>query len=89
MKKSPDSPYSSREEGPLSSFVGEGIPAIRCISREGSLNRKVERNTRGRATIPKDPKMAQFTLDEPEFLALPRLSPGVWTHSMVAHVTAL
>ena len=37
---------------------------------------KVERNSRGRATIPKDPEMSQFTPYEPDFPALP-VTPSI------------
>ena len=50
---------------------------------------KVERNSRGRATIPKDLQMFQSTPEEPDFSALPGLSPRVSTHTTVARVTAL
>ena len=45
------------------------------ISRRGALHRKVERNSMGRATIPKDAQRSQSTPEEPHFPALPRLSP--------------
>ena len=60
----------------------------RRTSRGGSLNLKVERNSKGRATIPKVP-MSQSTPDIPDSPALTRLSPRVSTQNMVAGVTAL
>ena len=50
---------------------------------------KDERISRGHAIIPKDPQISQPTPDEPDFPALPRLSPQVSTHTMVELVTAL
>ena len=50
---------------------------------------KVERNSRGHATIPKDPPNSQSTPDETNFPGLPRLSPRVLTHTTVARMTAL
>ena len=46
-------------------------------------------NSRGPATIPKDPQMSQSTPEQPDFPALPRLSRRVSTHTAVARVTAL
>ena len=59
------------------------------ISRGGALNRKVERNSRGHATIPKVPQMSQSTPEEPDFPMLPRISHLGSTHTTVARVTAL
>ena len=60
---------------------------FRCTSRGGCLNLKLERYSRGRATIPTDP-MSQSTPDTPDSSALTRLSPRVSTHNTVASVTA-
>ena len=57
-------------------------------SKGGALNLKVERNSKGRATIPKVP-MSQSTPDIPDSPALTRLSPQVSTQNMMAGVTAL
>ena len=61
----------------------------RRISGGGSLNRKAERKSRGRATISEEPQILQSTPEEPDFPALPRMSPRISTHTTVAHVTAL
>ena len=45
------------------------------ISRGGALNRKTK-ISRGRANILKVPQMSQSTPDEPDFPALPRVSPA-------------
>ena len=55
----------------------------------GALNRNFQKNSRDHATIPKDPQMSQSTPDEPDFPALPQLSPRVSTHTTVARETAL
>ena len=61
----------------------------RPITRGGTVNREVERNSRGSATISKDQQIFQSTPDEPDFPALPRLLPRVSTDTTVARVTAL
>ena len=60
-----------------------------CISGGGTINKKVERKTRGHATIPEDPQISHFTPEEQDFPALPQLSPQVSNHNMVARETAL
>ena len=59
----------------------------RRTSRGGSLNLKAERNSKGRATIPKTP-VSQSTpdIDSP---VMTQLSPRVLTHNTMACVTAL
>ena len=57
-------------------------------SKGGALNLKVERNSKGRATIPKTP-MSQSTTDIPDSPAMTQLSPLVLTHNTMARVTAL
>ena len=74
---------------PFPALSGKDSRRSQRISRGGALNRIVERNSRGRATIPKDPQMSQSTPDEPDFPALPQLSPRVSTHTTVARETAL
>ena len=66
----PPPPLEMRVPFPVSS--GKDSRPSRRISRGGALNREVERNSRGRATIPKDPQMSQSTPEEPDFPALPR-----------------
>ena len=58
-------------------------------SRGGSLNLKVERNSRGRATIPKKTLMLQFTSDTPDSPALTGQLPRGSTQNTMAVVTAL
>ena len=43
---------------PLPASSGKDSRHSRRISRGGTLNMKVKRNSRGRATIPKDPEMS-------------------------------
>ena len=76
LTKSPVFPSSSRDEGPFP-----------CTSREGSLNLKLKRNSRGLATIQKDPDVpvhSRYTLSH----ALTRLSSRVSTQKKMACVTA-
>ena len=54
---------------------GKDSRRSRHISRGGTLNRKAE-ICRGRANILKVPQMSQSTPDEPDFPALPRVSPA-------------
>ena len=74
---------------PFPASLGKDSLRSRRNSGGGTLNRKVERNSRSLATIPKDPQISQSTPDEPYFPALPRLPPRVSTHTTVACVTAL
>ena len=48
--------FSSRVETGMSSLIKESR-SYRLSSRGGGLNLKLKRNSRGRATIPKDPKV--------------------------------
>ena len=74
---------------PFPAWSGKNSRLSRRISRGGALNRKVERNSRGPATIPKVPQMSQSTPEEPDFPALPRHSCRGSTHTTAACVTAL
>ena len=74
---------------PFTASLGKDSRCSRHNSRGGALNRKVERNSRGPATIPKVPQMSQSTPEDPDFPALPRLSRRVSTHTTVARMTAL
>ena len=89
LKRSPVS--ASQLEMRVSSPVSSGKDSCRfCrISRGGALKRKVERNSRGHASISKFHQMSQSTPEEPDFHALPRLSRRGSTHTTVARVTAL
>ena len=57
-------------------------------SRGDSLNLKLQRTSRGRATIQKDP-MFQSTPDKPDSPALTRMSPRISCQNTMAGVTAL
>ena len=72
---------------PFPASLGKDSRRSHRISTGGALHRKVD--SRGRATIPKDPQMSQSTPDEPDFPALPRLSPRVSTHTTGVRMTAL
>ena len=79
-------PLKTRIHFPAS--LGKESRSSRRISRGGGLNLKVERNTSGRATVPKDldvPILSRST----DSTALTRLSPRGLTQNMVAGVTAL
>ena len=58
-------------------------------SRGGGLNLNLERNSRGRATIPKKTLMLQFTSDTPDSPALTGQLPRGSTQNTMAVVTAL
>ena len=55
LKKSPGSPSSSREEGPILCLVGEEILAFPSHLKRRRSPLTLKRNSRGRATISKDP----------------------------------
>ena len=69
----PPPPSEMRVPFPVSS--GKDSRSSRRISSGGALNGKVERNSRFHATIPKYPQNSQSTPEEPDFPALPLLSP--------------
>ena len=48
--------FSSRDEGPFLASSGKESQRYRHPSRGGGLNLNLERNFRGRATIPEDPE---------------------------------
>ena len=56
FKKSPGSPPSSREEGPFLCFVGEETLAFPSHLKRRRSPLTLKRNSRGRATISKDPR---------------------------------
>ena len=74
---------------PFPASSGKDSPHSHSMSGGGALNSKVERNSRGHATIPKVPQMSQSTPEEPDFPMLPRISHLGSTHTTVARVTAL
>ena len=76
LMKRPGFPSSTRDEVLFSASSGKESWSSSRISRGGALNGKVERNSRGRATIPKD-LMSQSTPDTPDSPVLTQLSARV------------
>ena len=56
LNKSPGSPCSSREKGPFPCYIQEAIPSSPLHLRGGGVHLMLERNSRGRPTISKDPR---------------------------------
>ena len=69
LKKSPRFPSSSADIGPFPCFVGKANAAFPLHQRGGSLNLTLERNSKGRATISKDPDVPMHSR-YPDFHAL-------------------
>ena len=73
LKNSPFSPPPLEMRVQVLALSGKESQHSRRTSRGGGLNVKLERNARGRATIPKNP-MSQSNPDTPGSPALTRLS---------------
>ena len=79
----------AREEGSFPCVVGKEFPAFPShLKRRRSPQERREQLYR-RPTIPRVPKMSQSIPGKPVFPALPRLSSGGSTHTMVARGIAL
>ena len=65
---------------PFPALSGKDSQHSRRIPRGGVLNRKDESNSRGRATIPKDPKESQSTQEEGDFPAPSPVTPSIDSH---------
>ena len=65
--------FEMRVPFPASSGKDSGLPFT--PQEEALSTGKSVMNSRGPATIPKDPQMSQSTPEQPDFPALPRLSP--------------
>ena len=58
LKKSPLFPSSSRDEGPFTCFIGKGILGFPSHLKRRRSQLKIERNSRGHATITKEPHVS-------------------------------
>ena len=79
-------PLETRIHFPAS--LGEESQSSHRISRGGGLKLKVERNTRGLATVPKDLDVPIHSIST-DSAALTQLSPRGSTQNTIAGVTAL
>ena len=79
----------AREEGSFPSVIGKEFPVFPAHLKRRRSPQERREELKGRATIPRVPQMSQSIPGKPVFPALPRLSSGGWTHTTVAHGTAL
>ena len=70
-------------------MVGKEFPAFPSHLKRKRSPQERREELQGRATIPRVPQMSQSIPGKPVFPALPRLSSRGFTHTTVAHGTAL
>ena len=79
----------AREEGSFPCVVRKEFPAFPSLLKRRPSPQERREELKGRATIPRVPKMSQSIPGKPVFPALPRLSSRGSTHTKVARGTAL
>ena len=79
----------AREAGSFPCVVEKEFLAIPSHLKRRRSPQERREELQGRATIPRDRQMSQYTPGKPVFPALPRLSSRGSSHTMVARGTAL
>ena len=87
--RSPVVPSSARDEGSFPWFVVKGFPVYSSHLKRRCSKQESREELQQSCHHSKDPQIYQSTPGEPDFPALPRVSPRVLTHTTVARVTAL